>query len=136
MKTIKYFMNGKEVELEVDDAFAEKYAEISAESKREAERNRWRVREKLVSLDAVEEDCVWLWDKDEDVEEKAIQNDRKERVRKAIAMLTPEQRELIIRVYYKEESITAIAKEMNIDKTSIRDRLRAIYKKIQKILQN
>lgn len=59
-----------------------------------------------------------------------------ERLKDAWEILTPEQIELVTRVYYDGESQTDIAKEMGIDKTSLRDRLRVIYKKIKSFLDN
>ena len=57
-----------------------------------------------------------------------------DRLKDALKTLTDEQSELIKRVYYDGESQTDMAAEMGIDKTSVRDRLRVIYKKIQTFL--
>ncbi len=50
--------------------------------------------------------------------------------------LTPEQRKLIRRIYICGESQKDIADELGLDKTSIRDRLKTIFKKIHKTFEN
>lgn len=50
--------------------------------------------------------------------------------------LTPEQRELMRRIYISGESQKDIADELGLDKTSIRDRLKTIFKKINKNFEN
>ena len=71
---------------------------------------------------------------DIDVERDAIKNIEKEKLHKAIADLSEEQIVLLTRRYVKGEKVTAIAKDLGIDKTSVRDRLKTIYKKIKKFL--
>ena len=66
-----------------------------------------------------------------DIEEKAFQNDDIEQLYKAFAVLTEEQKWLVEQVYYHNRKQSEIAAELGIDATSIRDRLRVIYKKIK-----
>lgn len=67
-------------------------------------------------------------------EDDVLRNIDNERLRQKLEMLTSGQRELIKRVYFDGESQSVIAKEMGIDKSSLRDRLRVIYKKVRKFL--
>jgi len=52
----------------------------------------------------------------------------------AMQKLTPEQQWLVNEVYVKRRAQTEIAKELGVDPTAIRNRLRKIYKKIKKLL--
>ena len=52
----------------------------------------------------------------------------------AMQSLTPEQQWLVNEVYVKRRAQTEIAKELGVDPTAIRNRLRKIYKKIKKLL--
>lgn len=56
-------------------------------------------------------------------------------LRAALCELTPDQRKLIYRVYFLCESQKDIANELGVDKTSIRDRLKTIYKKIKRFFE-
>jgi sigma-70, region 4 len=73
-------------------------------------------------------------DKNLDLEDIVFQKIEAERLHKALTELTSEQRQLIEKIYFKEEKQTDIARELGIDKTSLRDRLKVIYKKLKKFL--
>ena len=59
-----------------------------------------------------------------------------DRLRAAFAILTNEQRELIRLVYFAGVPQKEIAERMGLDKTSVRDRLKTIYKKISRFLED
>jgi RNA polymerase sigma factor (sigma-70 family) len=54
--------------------------------------------------------------------------------RRAVEKLLPEQRELVYLRYYKEMSVTEIAKQMGVDKSAISHRLTRIHKRLRKEL--
>ncbi len=57
-------------------------------------------------------------------------------VRQAIAKLTPEERELVERLYYKEESIRSIAKLKSLSPTAICKRRDKILYRLRKLMEN
>ncbi len=65
------------------------------------------------------------------LEADVFDNIEVEQLKQALCSLTPEQQDLIHRVYFDGESQKDIANKLGIDHSSIRDRLRTIYKKIQ-----
>lgn len=65
------------------------------------------------------------------IEEQVIKNFEYERLHKAIKQLEPQQQWLIEQIFFLERTQTSVAKELGVDKTSIRDRLQTIYKKIR-----
>ena len=127
METIKYEINGTYIDIEVTDEFAMQYEQIEADEKRI---NRKETR-RHQSLETLIEGGFQIADQESDIEEKAFQNDDIEQLYKAFAVLTEEQKWLVEQVYYHNRKQSEIAAELGIDATSIRDRLRVIYKKIK-----
>lgn len=70
----------------------------------------------------------------QDVEENAIKNADKEKVRQAISKLEPQQQWLVEQVYYYGRKQVEIADELGIDFTSVSKRLARIEKKLKKFL--
>lgn len=128
MKKIKYEINGTFVEIEVSDEFARQYEQIETEEKRV---NRKETR-RHQSLETLIESGFQIADPESDIEEKTFQNDDIEQLYKAFEVLTEEQKLLIQQVFYYDRKQSEIAAELGVDVTSIRDRLRVIYKKIKK----
>ena len=52
----------------------------------------------------------------------------------AMDRLNPEQRELLLKVYFKGQSCASIAEAEGVDKSAISHRLERIYKKLKKYL--
>ena len=52
----------------------------------------------------------------------------------AMDRLNPEQRELLLKVYFKGQSCVSIAEAEGVDKSAISHRLERIYKKLKKYL--
>ena len=86
------------------------------------------------SLDKSLEHGFDVIDKNLDLENRVFREIEAEKLHKALTELTPEQRRLVERIYFKEEKQTDVARELGIDKTSLRDRLKVIYKKLKKFL--
>lgn len=74
-------------------------------------------------------------DKNQDVEENAIKNADKEKVRQAISKLEPQQQWLVKQVYFNQRTNVSIASELGVTEGAIRDRLKRIFEKIKKILK-
>lgn len=130
MTTIKCEINGKVTEIEVEDSFASAYLEIEAESKREQWRQDWYNRKHNCSLEAMEVNGAQFAAPDTLEEDEEI-----EELWKAIAQLTPEQQEIIHRVYFNGEKKSEVAKSLGIANSSFTERLHRILKKIKEILQ-
>ena len=128
MKTIKYEINGTFIDIEVTDEFALQYEQIEADEKNI---NRKETR-RHQSLETLIESGFQIADPESDIEEKTFQNDDIEQLYKAFEVLTEEQKWLIQQVFYYNRKQSEIAAELGVDATSIRDRLRVIYKKIKK----
>ena len=70
-----------------------------------------------------------------DTEEQVLKREDMARLLRAMEALTPAQRELVRRVYFENESIAAVARSEGVHESSIRERLRWIYKKLKKFLE-
>ena len=127
MKRIKYEINGKVIDIEVTDEFAAQYEQIEANEKRV---NRKETR-RHQSLDALVESGFQIADPGSDIEANLIIQNNIDLLRRALAALTSDQIWLVEQVFYYGRKQSEIAAELGIDATSIRDRLRVIYKKIK-----
>lgn len=127
MKRIKYEINGKVIDIEVTDEFAAQYEQIEANEKRV---NRKETR-RHQSLDALVESGFQIADPGSDIEANLIIQNNIDLLRRALAALTSDQKWLVEQVFYYGRKQSEIAAELGIDATSIRDRLRVIYKKIK-----
>ena len=70
-----------------------------------------------------------------DLLEETIKAESEENVRAAIKQLEPQQQWLVNEIFFEGRKKVDIAKELGIDHTSIRDRLKVIYKKIEVFLK-
>lgn len=134
MKKIKYEINGKIVELEVEDSFAEQYEIITQESKRNDWKHDWRNRKNNTSLEVLEESGFQFVSKEKSAQERIEETEEIVALRKALLQLSSEERILIERVYFKGEKHSEIADEFGVDRTTIVKRIKKILKKIEEIL--
>ena len=67
------------------------------------------------------------------MEDNLIKKEEYKKLHKAISYLSKEQQWLVYEVFFKCRSQVEIARELGIDPTSIRDRLKKIYEKIKKL---
>ena len=63
-------------------------------------------------------------------------NEKIDALYRAISKLLPQQQELVDKIYFRGISITEIAKEEGVDKSSVRERLQRVLKKLKKILES
>ena len=57
------------------------------------------------------------------------------RLMRAMETLSPAQRELVLKVYFEGRSYASIAREAGVGESAIRDRMKRIYKKLEKYLK-
>lgn len=74
-------------------------------------------------------------DENQDVEENAIKNADKEKIRQVISKLEPQQQWLVKQVYFNQRTNVSIASELGVTEGAIRDRLKRIFEKIKKFLK-
>jgi RNA polymerase sigma-70 factor (ECF subfamily) len=74
-------------------------------------------------------------DPNADIESEYLRKDNLIKLKKAIAFLTPDQKDLVRRVFFNGEKITDIAKEFGITKQSAHDRLQRVLERLKKHLQ-
>lgn len=135
MATINYtFADGKIITFEVDEHTALAYEQIENETRREEERARWRARKKLNSLEEMTDLGVQFASGDLTPEQALIKNEDYRRLHNALSKLPNEQRELIIRVYFKNEKQADIAREQGVTRKAINNRLERIYAQLKKFL--
>lgn len=134
MTKIKCVINGEVTEIEVEDSFATAYLEIDAESKRnEWKHERWATRHSC-SLERITDNGFQIAAPD-DVEEEAEKAEEHAALKAAIAELTPEQQELIRRVYFNDEEEQKIAQELGVSKQAINQRVMRTLAALKKILK-
>ena len=71
-------------------------------------------------------------DENSSLEDNLIEKEQYQELYKAISSLSQEQQWLVKEVYFKGRTQVEIAKELGIDPTSIRDRLKTIFNKLKK----
>ena len=130
MKVHYEFVTEERKDIEVPDELGQVIMDME---KKEKNRNRTETR-RHSSMEKFEEQGVQYVDKTVDIENSVLCNLENKKLHKAIGQLLPQQKELIKKVYFENRKITEIARELGVDKTSIRDRLERIYEKIKKDL--
>ena len=69
-----------------------------------------------------------------DIAAEYIRTQENETLLKAIDSLLPQQKELVRRVYFNNESLASIAREEGVSKMAITNRMKKIHEKLKKIL--
>ncbi len=128
---IKYEFANEAVEIEVD----EKWGTIVLELDREEYNDNHRETRRHCSLDALNLDDALL-PSNVDVFEAVADADVKKELYQAIEKISPQQRELIWRVYFQGEHPADIARELGVSKTAIHNRLQRIFCKLKNNLRN
>lgn len=135
MTKIKCEINGRVTEIEVEDSFATAYLEVDAESKRNDWKHEWRQRKHQCSLETITENGYQIAAPD-DVAEEVEQTEEHAELRAAIAKLSPDQQELISRIYFNGESEQHIADELGVSKQAINQRKSRALAALKKIFKN
>ena len=136
MTKIKANINGTIVEIEVEDKFAQAYAEIELETQREEWRADRRRKRHESSLDALEDAGHEIADTAPNPEMLCEEMDMRKAVRKAIKQLPSHYQELLHRVYFKGESVLSISKEKGCSSQALDKQLKNAKNKLKEILKN
>lgn len=131
MKTIKYEINGKFIDIEVADEFALQYEKIEAEEARQIWREKKR---KDSSLERMVETGFQVDDPNSNIEEKLLEKCDIEQLSEAINSLTEDQKWLVQQVFYYDRKQSEIAAELCICKQALNNRIARILEKIKKFL--
>lgn len=130
MAIIKIFDGTAYEEIEVSDELAVAYAETER-SERLNERKETRRHQ---SLDKSMEHGFDVADPSENTFEKVVINEWNRQLYQAIARLSPEQQELLRKVYFEYIPQTEIAAREGVTKHAINKRLLRILRKLKKFL--
>lgn len=136
MTKITADINGTIVEIEVEDNFAQAYAEIEEETRREEERVAKRKKRHEASFNAIEDGGFDIADTAPTPDIECEKNDMRRTVRQAIAQLPSHYQELVYRVFFNEETAVSIAKEKGTSHQAIDKQLRNAKNKLKEILKN
>ncbi len=129
MKITYKFVTGEIVEVEVP----EEVGEVSIEIDREIRNSDRRETRRHNTLSVMEEKGFQFED-ETNVEEQVDVNIRDEKLNQAIEKLLPKQKELVQKVFYEDTPIVEIAREEGVSEAAIRNRLKKIYTKLEKML--
>ena len=124
---IKYEFANETIEIEVE----EEWADIVIELDRQEYNVNHKETRRHCSLEAYNLDDALL-PSDEDVERDVIADEDKKRLYKAIAALTPDQQELVRRVYFNNERLADIAREQGVSRAALTNRMNRIIASLKK----
>lgn len=130
MKIRYEFVNGEVTEIEVEDAMGE----ILLDFDRQEYNSDHRETRRHVSLDGMEYEGE-MFRAGEDTLEEILRRGTAFRLAEAMGRLSPEQRELLMKVYFENVRIVKIARAEGVTEAAIRGRLKKIYAKLKKILK-
>lgn len=131
MTTIKCEIDGKWVEVEMEDSVASAYLELDAEYKRQE----WRYEKKAQRYGLCSIESMAAAGHEIAAPEEEEAENLEEPLKAAIAQLIPEQQELIRRLYFNGESQTAIAAELGVTQSAIAHRLQRALTTLKKIFK-
>lgn len=124
---IKYEFANETIEIEVE----EEWADIVIDLDRQKYNVNHKETRRHCSLEAYNLDDALL-PSDEDVERDVIADEDKKRLYKAIAALTPDQQELVRRVYFNNERLADIAREQGVSRAALTNRMNRIVSSLKK----
>ena len=126
---IKYEFATETVEIDV----SEDWANILVDLDRQEYNINHRETRRHCSLEAYNLDDAML-PSDVDVAGDVLDSMDSEDLHKAIGLLQPQQRDLVIRVYFNDEKLADIAREEGVSKMAITNRMKKIFASLQKNL--
>ena len=126
---IKYQFATETVEVEV----SEELGNIIVDLNRQEYNNHHKETRRHCSLDAFNLDDA-LFPSEEDIEAEVVAKDQYNRLYAAIALLEPQQKELVRQVFFEDRKIVDIAAEEGVSEAAIRNRLKKITQRLKKIL--
>ena len=126
---IRYQFATETVEVEV----SEELGNIIVDLNRQEYNNHHKETRRHCSLDAFNLDGA-LFPSEEDIEAEVVAKDQYNRLYAAIALLEPQQKELVRQVFFEDRKIVDIAAEEGVSEAAIRNRLKRITQHLKKIL--
>ena len=123
------FSNGEFSEIEVDDSLGELLVDFD----RQEYNNDHKENRRHVSLDGMDYEGA-LFASPDDPAAEVLKREETARLLRAMEALSPDQRELVRRVYFENQRIVDIAREQGVSEAAIRNRLKKIYVKMKKFL--
>lgn len=133
MTKVTYELNGKIIEIDLPDDKAKEYLEFKEGERKAEEREKWRQRKKINSLEAMSEANEVFSDKRADFEDSFVLSDE---LQQALFKLTEGQRKVVKLYYFCGYTYAEIAKELQLDKASVGQQLKRALKNLKKILNN
>ena len=127
MKISSEFVTGEISEIDVDEHLGGMLLDFD----RQQYNNDHKETRRHVSLDGMDYEGE-LFVSAEDTEGEAERREDMARLFSAMAALSPEQRELVEKVYFEEQKITDIAREEGVSKQSVHERVERALKKLKK----
>ena len=118
---IRYQFATETVEVEV----SEELGNIIVDLDRQEYNNHHKETRRHCSLDAFNLDDA-LFPSEEDIEAEVVAKDQYNRLYAAIALLEPQQKELVRQVFFENRKIVDIAAEEGVSEAAIRNRLKKI----------
>ncbi|MDE5910603.1 MAG: sigma-70 family RNA polymerase sigma factor [Lachnospiraceae bacterium] len=129
MKITYEFVTGEISEVEVDERLGGMLLDLD----RQQYNNEQKETRRHVSLDGMDYEGE-LFVSAEDTEGEAERREDMARLFSAMEVLSPDQRELVEKVYFEERTFASIAREEGVGESAIRDRMKRIHKKLEKNL--
>ena len=129
MKISYEFVTGEISEVEMDESLGGVLLDLD----RQQYNNDQKETRRHVSLDGMDYEGE-LFASAEDTERAVEHREDMARLFSAMKVLSPDQRELLEKVYFEERKITDIAAEENVSHVAIIRRLNRIYEKLRKNL--
>lgn len=126
---IRYQFATETVEVEV----SEELGNIIVDLDRQEYNNHHKETRRHCSLDAFNLDDA-LFPSEENIEAEVATKDQYNRLYAAIALLEPQQKELVRQVFFEDRKIVDIAAEEGVSEAAIRNRLKKITQRLKKIL--
>ncbi len=123
-------VDGEKPEVEVDESLGKLLEQMDAD---DFNLNRAETR-RHIYMSQLEEKGCYIAD-DSDPLDDILKDELHEALMAAIEKLQPQQKELLIRVYWKNELQKDIAAEEGVSEMAISNRLKRIFKKIKKFLE-
>lgn len=124
------FSNGEFEEIEVDDSLGELLVDFD----RQEYNNDHKETRRHVSLDGMDYEGA-LFASHADPEAEVLKREETARLLRAMEALSPDQRELVLKVYFENQRIVDIAREQGVTKQSVHERLSRALNKIKKFLE-
>ena len=131
MATIKYPINGKDIDVEVTQEFARAFEQLKEEEKN----NERRETRRHLSLEALTEEGFQVEDPKADIEDQLYKKLENHALFFAIKSLDPNQKWLLEQVFFLNRTQKDIAEELGVCKQAVNNQILRILKKLKKIFQ-